>query len=105
MITIPCTFGGDEHTFADDWKFNDQGDPRADPRFKPTHYQYFDKEICAVYLSGAFLCEDEALDYFTVIAKEFPDVKYIAARQPDADKYSILPWIYVKDTDTVHPRE
>lgn len=104
MITFPCPYGGEDHSYPDDWVFGgaDGKDPRADPRFMPTHYQYIDAEYGFCYLTGSYLCDDEALDNFTLVAQD-SDPKFIAAKRPGDNKYRLMPFVYVAETDTVHP--
>ena len=106
MITKPCRFDGPDHEYDDDWKFGGANGehPGADERFAPTMYQYLDAELGYSYLASELLCDDEALDFFTTVATKYdPNVKWVAAKRPGETKYTVLPWVYVKATDTVHP--
>lgn len=103
MITQPCPFGGPDHSYPDDWVFSSIGDPRADPRFEVVHYQYLDALAGFSFMSGQFICEDQALDYFSIVAVSDPGVKYIARKGQGDKKFTMLPFVYVVQTDTVHP--
>lgn len=56
-------------------------------------------------MSGQFICDDAALDYFTQVGRQDPGVKYIAKRAPGEKKFTMMPFVYVIETDTVHPYE
>lgn len=105
MVTKPCPFGGPDHEYPDDWQFSESGDPRVDPRYYPAHYQYIDDEYGFSFMSGQFQCDDEALDYFTQVRETDPRVKFIAVKRAGEKKFQLMPWVYVAETDTVHPYE
>lgn len=103
-----CTFDPPhEHEFPDDWVFGGPSDtdPRADERFHPEGYQYFDERLNLLTTTSAYLCDDEALDAFTKVANYGPDwnPKYIAVRRRHTLKYEMMPWTYDKTEDMVTP--
>lgn len=106
MIEFECMYGGEPHTFPDDWVFGgpDMSHPGADPRWEVTHYQYLDAEYGFCYMTGSFLCDDEALDMFTVVAQR-NDPVYIAKKKQGDNKFTLMPFEYRKAEDTVYPRE
>lgn len=94
------------HEFEDDWEFGgaDGLDPRADPRWRPTTYEYFDGGLHPIYVTQTPLCDDQAIDEFTLVAEiswEFVPV-YLSAK-PYGGKSEMLGWKYDKATDTVKP--
>lgn len=105
MQHFTCPYGGEIHEYPDDWIFGgpEGMHPAADPRFTPTHYQYLDAEYGFCFITGSYLCDDEALDKFTLHAAT--GAQFIAVRRPGESKFSLLPFIYIAETDTVHPYE
>lgn len=103
-IVIPCEYGGPDHEYPDDWQFGgfDGLHPGLDSRFEPTHYQYLDAEAGFCFMTGSFLCDDEALDKFTRVAMN-SDPVYIAVKRPGDPKYALMPYKYVQSEDTVYP--
>lgn len=103
MIIFDCEFG-DPHTheYPDDWIFGGPGgtSPAADPRFQVTHYRYHDARLKVVYQTGAIDCDEEALDGFTML--NFNPV-FISVKRPGDKDYQFMNWIYVAETDTLHP--
>ena len=104
-IKVECPYGGEPHVYPDDWKFGGANglDPAADERFKSSHYQFIDSELGFSFMSGQFRCDDAALDYFTTVAERDPKVKWIAVKRPGSPKFEMMPYVYVVETDTVHP--
>lgn len=107
MIKYHCGYDDGPHEYPDDWQFGgaNEADPRADPRWRPTKYVYYSDKFEVLAFTQALCCDDEALDYFTKIAKHFPghNPRYIEVKRPDEEK-QMLPWVYNKAEDTVYPR-
>lgn len=107
-IVLECHFEPPhEHRFPSDWQFGGANDldPRADPRWKPTVYEYFDEGLHSIHRTVAPLCDDEAIDNFTRVAGWGPTFRpvYLSAQHPGEVKPSMLPWKYSKETDMVVP--
>lgn len=110
MIKIPCEYGVDHefHEFPDDWQFGGARGthPAADPRWKPTTYEYWNEfRVQRLFLTQTPLCDDQALDEFTKIANRGPkwNPTMLMVIRPDG-KPEVLPWIYNKETDELSPR-
>lgn len=50
---------GCEHEYPDDWTFGgaNGGDPRADPRWMPTTYQFLDRNFRTIFTCSSALCD------------------------------------------------
>lgn len=107
MIYIRCRYGGSDHEFPDDWKFGgaNNEDPGADPRWEVTHYTYMNSEYGYVMMISYPICDDQALDAFTQAAEIDSTVKWITAKRPKSGRFEIMPFVYVAETNTVHPYE
>jgi len=108
MIVIECPFEPPHtHEYPDDWNFGgaDGMDPRADPRFFPESYQYYDDRLTVLTTTSQFKCDDEAIDAFTWVANFGPDFnpKYIAKRARHTRNFEMMPWQYDKKEDLVTP--
>lgn len=103
-IIIKCEYEGESHVFPDDWIFGGANGlhPGADPRFPNTHYQYLDADLTPVFVTGAWLCDDEALFQFTKIANYGFHPVYITVLRPGNNKYELMPFKYVELEDTVY---
>jgi hypothetical protein len=105
LQTIECLYLDEFHTheYPDDWRFGGANDidPRADPRWQPTTYHYYNAELEEVALTQAPLCDEEALDKFTW-HRELKPI-YLAAKRPGNKKVELLPWRYDPASDTVNP--
>lgn len=97
-----------EHEFPEDWIFGGASglDPRADPRWRPTTYEYYNERAERLWCTQTPLCDDQALDECTKIASMGPTFNphWISAIRPDTGA-EMLPWTYDKATDTLTPRE
>lgn len=107
MHVIECHFTDPphEHKFPEDWIFGGANDldPRADPRWKPTTYVYYDQNASEITLTQAPLCDDEALDLFSQVARfRGAQPKWCSAKRPGG-VVEMLPFIYDKKSDTVYP--
>lgn len=73
MIVLTHPVADEEHTheFPDDWNFGGPSgtDPRADPRWIPTTYYYYDDRLQVIHLTQVPICDDEAIDYFSTVAE------------------------------------
>ena len=106
-IVIECGYEpAHTHEYPDDWQFGGANalDPRADPRWRPTTYEYYDANLRVVHLTQVPLCDDEALEKFTDVARYGPGFVpvFLRARRP-GERAVTLPWNYDKSTDTLHP--
>lgn len=97
-----------QHEYPPDWVFGgaDGLDPRADERWQPTTYVYYDKDLTILHVTQTPLCDDEAIDQFTLVAGWFRDANpnWIIVTRPDRTTET-LPWNYDKSTDTAYPME
>ena len=110
MIVIECGYEPEHtHEYPDDWTFGgaNETDPRADPRWHPTTYEYYDDKLRRIAQTQVPICDDAALDYFTNIANRGADWNpvWIAAIRPDQRGAEMLPFKYNKADDTVYPNE
>lgn len=104
MIEWDCGYDDGPHTFPDDWVFGgaDGKHPGADPRWKPTSYTYYDERLTPVWATSSPLCDEQAIDEFTVIAGYGPGFRpvYLAAHRPGVVEQEMIPVMYDPDTDT-----
>jgi hypothetical protein len=95
------------HEYPADWHFGgpDGTDPRADPRFRPSTYVYLNASLHVIHTTSSYVCDDEAIDEFTTVAgwRHGFNPVYLQVRRPDSSAMEIIPWQYVKETDTVTP--
>jgi hypothetical protein len=108
MIILECGYDPPHiHTYSDDWDFGGANglDPRADIRYRPTTYRYFDARLRVIDLTQVPLCDDQAIDEFTKVAGYGPGFSpvWLQATRPDGTVETI-PWLYDKATDTVAER-
>jgi hypothetical protein len=93
------------HEFPDDWIFDGANgqDPRADPRWMPTTYHYFDEKLKLIHITQTPLCDEQAIDEFTKVRNMGPGFRpmYIGARRPGMREPENLPFIYNPSTDEV----
>jgi hypothetical protein len=99
MTVVICNYTDPphEHEWPDDWEFGGANglDPRADPRYRATTYQYFGDDATVLWTTQAPLCDDQAIDEFTKIAsmgRSFRP-KWIGVKRPGG-KLEMLPWVY-----------
>lgn len=108
MILIECEFAEptEEHEYPDDWHFGgaDELDPRADPRWLPTTYEYYDNRAERIWVTQIPLCDDEALDRFTWVAERGADFNpvWVSAKRPSGE-IEMLRWTYDKAQDLLTP--
>ena len=64
---LECEYDGPDHIFPKDWFFGgtDGSDPRADTRWLPTTYQYFDDRLDLIHTTQTPMCDDQAIDEFS----------------------------------------
>lgn len=102
---IECAYEGPVHEYPYDWVFggSNESDPRSDPRWRPTTYEYYNSRIEIIHVTQTPLCDDEAIDHFTWVASLGPgfDPVNISARRPDGI-IEMLKVRYDKGTDTAH---
>lgn len=107
MPTFDCPYAeGEVHSWPEDWTFGGANgtDPRADPRWHPTTYEYWDDRIEICFKTQVPLCDDQALDMCTWVAglgKSFNPMWVIAVRYDGTPEK--LPWTYDKETDVLTP--
>jgi hypothetical protein len=102
VIVIDCPYQPSHtHEYPDDWQFGgaDGLHPGADPRWRATTYRYYDVRLMQVFMTQEFLCDDEAIDKFTRVAK-FAKPVWLEACRPDGTR-EMLPWLYDAETDEV----
>ena len=109
MIVLECGFDPPHtHEFPDDWIFGGANglDPRADPRWKPTTYEYWNERAECIHITQTPLCDDQALDEFTKVASFGPTYSphWLSAKRPN-NTVEMLPWLYDKATDELYPKE
>lgn len=105
MIVKDCKFfPGSQHTHPDDWIFGgaDGDDPRADPRFEPNNYTFYDENVQPIWTTSTPICDDEAIDMFTWVASLGNNFNphWLSVRRKDG-KEEMFPLTYDKSTDTV----
>lgn len=106
-IIIECAFDPPHtHHYPDDWQFGGANslDPRADPRWHPTTYEYIDANLERIHITQVPLCDDEALDYCTNVASFGPDFNPVWVWSVTPEGVVALPFIYDKATDTLYPK-
>lgn len=100
-LILECPYGPD-HEFPDDWIFGgaDGCHPGADPRYKPSNYEYYDGNVVILHVTSVPICDDEAIDNFTWVANLGPsfDPKWLSVRRPDGTTKMLA--TYDKATDT-----
>lgn len=106
MTEIECHYTDPPHyhEFPDDWIFGgaDGLDPRSDPRWRPTTFRYSDDHLNQLFLTQEFLCDDEAIDKFTRVAR-YGTPWTLEVKRPGESRFTMLPWLYDKETDSVSP--
>lgn len=94
MIVIEYPHTDCSHEYPNDWDFGGANglDPRADPRWMPTTYQYLDKELNEIHITQVPLCDHAAKGLFkgTVERYKHRPVCYIIADRPDGRPEMIL---------------
>ena len=107
-MRVKCRFEPEHfHEYPDDWEFGGPTglDPRADSRWRPTTYEYWDDQANRIHLTQVPLCDDQAIDEFTKVAAYGPAFNPVwLSKKVPGGKLEMLPWIYSKLTDEVSPR-
>lgn len=109
MIELIHTANGTEHThtFPDDWIFGgpNEMDPRADPRWRPTTYEYYSGKVQVLHVTQVPLCDEEALDYFAKVSSwgNGYDPVWCSVKRPD-QAVEMLPFTFDAATGKVHPK-
>lgn len=103
MIVLDYPEWGCIHEYPDDWEFGGAvgADPRADPRWMPTTYEYLGKMFERVAITQTPLCDHEAIaNLGTVNARHptGPDALFISAARPPN---GALEMIYSNTEDAV----
>lgn len=105
LLVLTCPYEGHEegHEFPDDWIFGgaNDADPRADRRWRPTTYHYYSERAEVVHVTQTPLCDEEAIDQFTLVAHYGPTFNpvWLSATRPDGT-VEMLKVRYDKATDT-----
>ena len=102
---VTCRFEPEhQHVYPYDWFFGgpNNTDPRADPRWTPCAYTYYDATLHPVHTTSAPLCDDQAIDEFTLVAGWGLRPHFLAVRRP-GEKEVMLPWKYDLTSDVVSP--
>jgi hypothetical protein len=93
------------HEYPDDWEFGGANgtDPAADPRWRGSTYTYWSDKFELLELTSAPRCDDQAIDYFSMVAKHFKNSNphFIQAKRPDGT-VETLPFRYNRETDEVY---
>jgi hypothetical protein len=91
------------HIYPDDWTFGgaDGTHPGADPRFETSRYWYFDERFDLVDVSSAPVCDGQAVDEFTRVARLGFRPVYIGKRNASESTPDLMPWRYDPATDEV----
>jgi hypothetical protein len=101
MWVIECAYDGPDHEFPDDQQFGGANGlhPGADPRWKPSVYEYYDDQVRIIETTCAPLCDDQAIDEFTKVAAYGPGFNpvWLSVRRPDGEMKMLA--TYDKATD------
>lgn len=99
---IECEYGGEPHRHPSDWVLGGSNglDPRADPRWRSDTYHYYSDRLDVIASTQTPLCDDQAIDEFTKVAK-YSNPKYLAVTRHGESKPTMLPVEYTKTDDTV----
>lgn len=85
---------GCSHSFPPDWEFGGHlgGDPRADPRWQPSTYEYFDSKLHRIMITQAVLCDHAALTVQRAAIEQRTGgtVCYIFVTRPDGTPEILL---------------
>lgn len=104
FFVTECEYGCRGHIFPVGWILGgpDLSDPRADPRWMPTTYTYYNDKLEVLHVTQTPLCDDQAIDEFTEVSGYGSGYKpvWIAARRPGEEKVAMLPVKYDSVTDT-----
>jgi len=111
-MKIKCRYGFDHeyHEYPNDWIMGGANgeDPRADPRWKPTTYLYYDWQAQVIWTTQTPLCDDQAIDEFTKVRDMGTTMrpKWIGKyRGLPGGPVQMLNVVYDAATDTVTARE
>lgn len=101
---LDCGYDDAPHEFPIDWIFGgaNECDPRSDPRWMPTTYQYYDEKLKIIHVTQTPLCDEQAIDEFTKVStfgRGYNPV-WLAVKRPGEEKFAMLPVKYDKTTDT-----
>ena len=104
VMLLDCGYDDAPHEFADDWIFGgaNESDPRSDPRWMPTTYQYFDDKLMRIHITQTPLCDEQAIDEFTKVASFGPlyNPVWLAVKRHGESEFKMLPVKYDRATDT-----
>lgn len=90
------------HEYPDDWDFGGASGmhPGTDKRYQPSTYVYFDDQLTICDITQVPLCDDEAIDRFTMVARNARcKPKWIQVTRPNGVTET-LPVRYDAETDT-----
>lgn len=98
-----CGYDDGPHFYPGDWQWGgaNEIDPRADHRWRPNTYEYYSDRLEIIHVTQTPLCDEEAIDNFTVVASYGPGFNpvHVSARRPDGT-LEMLKVKYNKATDT-----
>lgn len=108
IITCHYTDPPHEHVYPEGWEFGgaNGSDPRADPRWEPNTFTYWNDDATIAWITQTPLCDDQAIDEFTKVAAMGSGFRprWLQVKRPDGTE-EMLPWVYDKETDTVTFKE
>lgn len=107
IIECGYTDPSHEHSYPEDWIFGgaDGLHPGADLRYQPTTYTYYDADLSELWVTQTPLCDDQALDEFTLVSSiKDSNPKWLSVKRP-GQKAEMLPWTYDRITDMLTPRD
>lgn len=104
MIDVICKAEPEHvHSYPDDYILGGTTGthPGADARNQPVVYQYYDEAARPLWATVVPICDDQAIDYFTMVASFGPyfNPVWVSARSQDRT-LRMLPFVYEKATDT-----
>lgn len=102
MIQLECPYGGPSHEYLDDWVLGgaDGKHPGADRRLKTRIYTYWSDEVEILWTTSIPICDDEAIDKFTWVAKTLRCNPTRLSVRVVGEQEVMLPVVYDSATDT-----
>lgn len=104
VMVLDCGYDDGLHEFPEDWIFGgaNESDPRSDPRWMPTTYQYYDEKLKIIHVTQTPLCDEQAIDEFTKVTEFGSQYKpvYLAVKRRGESQFEMIPVQYDQATDT-----
>lgn len=104
VMVLDCGYDDGPHEFPADWIFGgaNGSDPRSDPRWMPTTYQYYDEKLKIIHVTQTPLCDEQAIDEFTKVTEFGSQYKpvYLAVKRRGETQFEMIPVQYDQATDT-----